>query len=114
MSMSDYIQNSIRKINNEEKELQSKERRFRCETVETVDSWWKGEAGISFVRGYSQIDFEIKKLYSGIDNLQETLRHLASAVDRADEERRRREEEARRREEEARRKKEQDRKYPKC
>jgi WXG100 family type VII secretion target len=89
------IQHAVRKICNEEEQLRNQENRFRGE-VETLTSWWQGNACKSFVQGYIETEVEINRLYSGMNNLEEALRILASKVQRADDERRRIEAEKRR------------------
>ncbi|MNJ58504.1 hypothetical protein D3C77_541370 [compost metagenome] len=58
--------------------------------VNDVTTWWKGEAGTSFKTGYQGIQNEMRELLRKLDSLESRLgNNLANAVDRAEEERRR-------------------------
>ncbi|GAA0137002.1 hypothetical protein YSY43_38430 [Paenibacillus sp. YSY-4.3] len=66
--------------------------------VGDVSTWWKGEAGTSFRTGYQQIHRDISDLLRKLDGLESKLgSNLANAVDRAEEERRRKAAEERQR-----------------
>ena len=90
MSTPAYIKNIARKINDIECDLNNSERKFRQE-MENIDRWWSGDAGKSMAKSYLDSKREYNNLYSAIDNLESELRRLASEVDQADDERRRKE-----------------------
>ncbi|WP_026478110.1 WXG100 family type VII secretion target [Alkaliphilus transvaalensis] len=56
--------------------------------VNGVGGWWQGEASKTFISEYNQISSEINKLTRQVESLESRLKSLASAVSRADEERR--------------------------
>lgn len=94
------IQNSAARIHNEKSEMQSSESKFRNE-LEDLNSWWQGDASKAFAQGYFEERNEINRLFSGIGNLEDGLRRLATEVQRADDERRRKAEAERRSREQA-------------
>lgn len=58
--------------------------------VNDVTTWWKGEAGTSFRTGYLQIQREISDMLRKLDSLESAVKNnLANAVERAEEQRRR-------------------------
>ncbi|QNU67812.1 WXG100 family type VII secretion target [Ruminiclostridium herbifermentans] len=82
------IKNSARKINDKRNDLRIKESGLKSD-VRDLKSWWMGKGSISFIQGYNETEVEINRLYAEISNLESALKGLASAVERADDERRR-------------------------
>lgn len=83
------IKNTARRIYNEGYDLRIYENTFRRQ-IEEVPLWWCGYAAKSFAQGYREVEYAIKRLYTGLNDLENGLHRLASEVQRADDERRQR------------------------